>query len=88
MGGFNKVPNIGNVLSRKLSEVGISGIDDLRAAGSRKVFLRLVEADPTVCLNTLYALEGAVQNIRWHQLDNQSKADLKVFFNNLSASRK
>ena len=32
------------------------------------------------CINMLYALEGAIQGIRWHGLDKQRKQQLKEFY--------
>jgi len=80
MNGFSKTPNIGNVLANRLAEINISNLEELCATGSREAFLRLQLNDPSTCINTLYALEGAVQNIRWHQLDAQIKKELQCFF--------
>ncbi len=88
MNDFAKVPNIGNVLAKKLNNIGISSIEELQSTGSREVFLRLRIVDPTTCVNTLCALEGAVQNIRWHHLDDKTKADLKFFYHEVSMASK
>lgn len=80
MSDFKKVVNIGDILARRLNDIGILNIDDLRTVGSREAFLRLKLVDPTTCVNTLFALEGAIQNIRWHHLDEESKSALKSFF--------
>ncbi len=77
------LPNIGEELAKRLNQAGIKNDIDLRAAGSKEVFIRLKTIDPGACLNMLYALEGAIQDIRWHQLDKQIKFELKEFFNRL-----
>lgn len=33
---------------------------------------------------TLYALEGAIPGVRWHCLDDDIKADLKKFFQEIN----
>lgn len=33
-----------------------------------------------VCINMLYALEGAIQGIRWHQLSAKRKRELLDFY--------
>ncbi|MBC8922060.1 TfoX/Sxy family DNA transformation protein, partial [Escherichia coli] len=51
--------------------------------GSKEAFLRIWENDSSVCLSELYALEGAVQGIRWHGLDEAKKIELKKFHQSL-----
>ena len=36
--------------------------------------------DSGVCINMLFALEGAIQGIRWHDLDKTRKRELNDFF--------
>lgn len=74
------LPNIGKVLSTKLKEVGINTPTELTCLGSENAFIRLLAIDKKACINELYALEGAIQNIRWHQLDQQKKEELKIFY--------
>ena len=40
--------------------------------------------DNDACINMLFALEGAIQGIRWHGLDKKRKAELTEFFNRLT----
>ena len=74
------MPNIGNILEGKLKQCGIKTPDELRNAGSKNTFLRLKAIDDTACLSMLQAIEGAIQNVRWHNLPEKSKHDLKEFF--------
>jgi DNA transformation protein and related proteins len=78
-----KAPNIGKILSDKLLMTGIRSLDELKAAGSENVFIRIKTIDKTACLNMLFALEGAIQGIRWHDLDINRKNELKDFFERL-----
>ena len=74
------LPNIGKVLSERLAEVGIHTAEDLASIGSENAFIRLHTMDKTSCINTLFALEGAVQGIRWHNLDNHKKEELRMVY--------
>ena len=82
MSELSKLPNIGKVLAERLEAVGITTAKELREVGSIDAFIRLKAYDPTYCMNSLYAIEGAVQNMRWHHLDKDSKEKLKDFYNN------
>ena len=81
MGELSKLPNIGNVLEKQLNDVGINTIDDLINLGSKETWLKIKEIDDSACLNRLMALEGAIQNIRWHNLSEEDKDNLRDFYN-------
>jgi DNA transformation protein len=74
------LPNIGKVLADKLKIVGIDTVEKLQSIGSENAFIRLKTIDNEACINSLCALEGAIQRIRWHNLDKSKKEELKVFF--------
>ena len=81
MGELSKLPNIGKVLEKQLNDVGINTNDDLINLGSKEAWLRIKEIDDSACLNRLMALEGAIQNIRWHNLSEEDKDNLRNFYN-------
>ncbi len=81
MGELSKMPNIGKVLEKQLNDVGINTVDDLINLGSKETWLRIKEIDDSACLNRLMALEGAIQNIRWHNLSEEDKDNLRNFYN-------
>ena len=81
MGELSKLPNIGKVLEKQLNDVGINTIDDLINLGSKETWLKIKEIDDSACLNRLMALEGAIQNIRWHNLSEEDKDNLRDFYN-------
>lgn len=83
MGELSKLPNIGDKLETKLTQVGINTIKDFRKLGSLEAFLRIRAYDPGVCLNTLCALEGALQGVRWHKLQETDKNELRSFYKSL-----
>jgi DNA transformation protein len=71
--------NIGDEIEARLSEVGIDSLEKLEKMGSRQAFMRLLTIDPEACLNLLYALEGAIEGIRWHDLSREIKQELLQF---------
>lgn len=76
---LSELPNIGEVLAQRLIEVGVETVEDLKSLGSENTFIRLKTVDEGACINELLALEGAIQGIRWHNLDEARKEELKVF---------
>ena len=82
MGELSSLPNIGKTVQQQLNEVGIETIKQLNEAGSRQAWLRIKSIDDSACINRLYALEGAIQGIRWHNLPQEVKDELKEFYNN------
>ena len=81
MGELSKLPNIGKVLEKQLNDVGINTVDDLINLGSKEAWLKIKEIDDSACLNRLMALEGAIQDIRWHNLSEEDKDNLRNFYN-------
>ena len=81
MGELSELPNIGKVLENQLNDVGINTVDELINIGSKEAWLKIKEVDESACLNRLMALEGAIQNIRWHNLSEEDKKNLKDFYN-------
>jgi len=80
MGELTKLPNIAAKLESQLADAGITTVDELRRVGSREAWLRILARDPSACLMRLSALEGAIQGMRWHYLDDETKASLQVFY--------
>ncbi len=77
------MPNIGKVAAARLREAGIATPEQLYATGSKEALLRLRERDPGACLSMLCGLEGAIQGVRWHDLTEEKKKELKDFHQNL-----
>ena len=80
MGELTKLPNIAAKLEAQLTDVGITTIEELRCMGSREAWLRILARDPSACIMRLSALEGALQGVRWHDLDDKTKRELKEFY--------
>lgn len=80
MGELQKLVNIGKVLEIQLNQVGIHEVNDLVNNGSKEAWLKIKEIDSSACINRLFALEGAIQNVRWHDLSDSDKQNLKEFY--------
>ncbi|HNW49911.1 MAG TPA: TfoX/Sxy family protein [Prolixibacteraceae bacterium] len=80
MNDLNTLPNLGKILAQQLESVGISTGTQLKATGAEEAFARLATIDDSACINMLYALEGAIQGIRWHQLSPERKKELLDYF--------
>ena len=80
MGELTKLPNIANKMEAQLADVGITTIEQLKEIGSREAWLRILARDPSACLHRLCGLEGAIQGVRWHYLNDETKASLKGFY--------
>lgn len=86
MNELENLPNIGTTLAKKLEKVGITNETELKSEGSENAIVKISTLENSgACINMLYALEGAIQGIRWHGLDKEKKQELKEFYNsNLS----
>ncbi len=80
MGDLQTLPNIAQKLEAQLEAVGIASADALRKAGSREAWLQIAAIDPSACYMRLCALEGAIRGVRWHNLDDEIKRELKEFY--------
>lgn len=76
---LTSLKNIGKELERKLKIVGINSAEELKQIGSKEAFLHLKLRFPEVCLVHLYTLEGAIENIDFNKLSENTKSDLKAF---------
>ena len=80
---LDKLSNMSNmslILEKKLTDVGIKTPEELINLGSKEAFIKIKAFDNNACYNMLCALEGAIQGIRWHNLSDSTKENLKYFF--------
>ena len=80
MSDLEALTNIGKDTAQQLEAVGITSFEQLHEIGSREAWLRIQGIDPSACLSRLSALEGAIQGVRWHHLDPETRATLKAFY--------
>ena len=75
--------NIGKEVERKLNLTGIESAEDLISIGSKEAYCKLKLRFPEVCSVHLYALQGAIDNIDFNMLSEETKTDLKAFSDEL-----
>lgn len=81
---LSEMKNMGYELEKKLKTVNIYDSDDLKIHGSKGAFLRLQTLYPEeVCLDMLYAIEGAIRGIQWDELNQDIKEDLLNYYNRI-----
>jgi len=80
MGELSKTINIGKVAESQLNEIGITTLEELQEIGSKEAWLAIRENDSSACFSKLCGLEGAIQGIRWHNLSENDKKNLKDFY--------
>lgn len=80
---MEKIINIGKALKEILIESGINSLDEMKKLGAENIFLKIKSTDNSACINKLYAIEGAIEGIRWHNIDKSRKQELKTFFDSL-----
>jgi DNA transformation protein and related proteins len=74
------LPNIGEIMEKRLAAVDVLDAETLLAIGSKEAYIRLFQHEGDTCFSALCGLEGAVQGIRWHHLEKETKEDLRKFF--------
>lgn len=72
-----KLPNLGPKSCAWLRAVGIETRADLERLGSVAAYRRVAEAGFETSLNLLYALEGALLDLRWDRLSPAVKQNLR-----------
>jgi 8-oxo-dGTP diphosphatase len=83
---LTSLPNIGITLAEHLILAGIKNPKELHNLGTEKTFERIATFDTNACISQLYAIEGAIQGVRWHALDSQRREELRQFYNQLNPS--
>jgi len=81
MNSLTELPNIGKTLAEKLNSIGVKNVQELKQLGSENTIIKIATIENSgACINMLYALEGAIQGIRWHGLEKERKQELKEFY--------
>lgn len=79
MSELTSMMNIGREMEKKLISVGIESAEKLIEVGAKDAFLRLKQKYPSVCLVHLYTLEGAIHDIEFNRISEDTKKELKEF---------
>lgn len=83
MSNITSMRNIGKEMANKLTAIGITSPEALKQKGAKQTFFELKERYPEVCLVHLYTLQGAIDNIEFNCLSEQTKKELKEFSDEL-----
>ncbi len=69
--------NLGPTTIQWLNDIGITTRAELEAVGPVEAFQLISARQASAGLNLLYALEGALRDVRWDELDMATKARLR-----------
>ena len=83
MAELTSMLNIGKEIEKKLKSIGICSAEELKQIGSKEAFFRLKTHHPNVCLVHLYTLQGAIDDVEYNRLSEETKRDLKKFSDKL-----
>jgi len=65
-------------IERQLMDIDINSPARLSDVGSHEAFRRLRNIDPSLSVNILYALEGAISEVHWHDFTREEKALIRA----------
>ena len=75
---LERMRNLGPVIAGRLREVGIETPAELRRLGAIEAYVRLKRVFRTETTHAqLYALHGAVTDVRWYALPEEARAALR-----------
>ena len=78
--------NIGKEMTKKLNSIEIYSAEELKKIGSKETFLRLKTRYSNICLVHLYSLQGAIEDVEYNRLSEETKRDLKAFRDELNST--
>jgi DNA transformation protein and related proteins len=75
---LERMKNLGPIIAGRLREVGIETPDELRKMGAIEAYVRLKRTFRVETTHAqLYALHGAVTDVRWYALPEEARAALR-----------
>lgn len=81
--------NLGPAMQRMLGEVDIHTCDDLQQVGAVAAFVRLkFRFGRHVSLMALYAMEAALRDCHWREIDADMKQALRTQLDDMNATLK
>ena len=77
--------NLGPKSAEQIVAVGIDGPDEIRELGAAEVFHRVKSRFPdSTSLNLLWALQGALMEVHWHDVPDEIKRQILAEAESLS----
>lgn len=80
---LNELPNLGPRSVAALAAAGITNLDGLRELGAVRAYLRTRAFSPSVNLNLLWALEGALTGRPWQEVASVDRVSLLMALEDL-----
>lgn len=75
---LERMKNLGPVSAARLRAVGIGSPEELRRVGAVEAYVRLKRTYPVeTTFVSLYALHGAVTDVRWYALSEEARRALR-----------
>ena len=75
---LEEMKNLGPISAHRLRAIGIGTPDDLRRLGAVEAYAQLKRAFPDQTTQiALYALHGALLDVRWYELSDEVSAALR-----------
>jgi len=75
---LEKMRNLGPIIAGRLRTIGIETPDELRRLGAIEAYVRLKRTFSVETTHAqLYALHGAVNDVRWYVLPEEARAALR-----------
>ncbi|GAA5317092.1 MAG: TfoX/Sxy family protein [Candidatus Pelagadaptatus aseana] len=71
-----ELKNLGAASVNILHAIGINNYEDLKSTGSVEAYTKIKNRGINVSKVMLYALEGALLNVPWNELDSTIKQEL------------
>ncbi len=75
---LTSLPNIGKVISQKLSAIGIITSEEFLDQDPFDIFDKLLTIDPTLCRCALASIVGAHLGVKWHTITKQTAAEYQL----------
>lgn len=76
---LSELQNLGPTTEERLNAVGVASAEELDSVGAIEAYRRLKERYPReTSLNALYAMVGALLDVRWTELPDEVRARAKA----------
>lgn len=71
-----ELANLGPKSAQFLQKAGITSYEQLKRLGSVRAYSLVKQVEPSVTLNLLWALEGAVSGLHWREVAKEHRTSL------------
>jgi DNA transformation protein len=73
---LSKLKNIGEISEKMLNSIDVFTKEDIEDLGPVTIYFILKSRGFDVSMNMVYALQGAIMDLRWNELPNDVKNNL------------